>query len=269
MIGIAHFRRGSQIFRLLARVPSCRVFLIVSWMFGAALLPIVAEFPETAKLDSALFGKTIRNIAYASDLPLDRSHYDPYIGIKPGDILTRTGVKGAIQFLYESGRFSSIDVEANPDGDAVDLLFSLRQNYYFNKFSVEGKVNLKGRSLWEVLPLPIGQRFTDGRLEEARQSVLRFMHEGGFYRAQVKVRKMADDRNRQVDTVFEVQPGTLATIRAIEVAGIPAPGAEELQHRFGYHEGEKYDRSRLNARLDSLRKTNMSPQPVKRMFPFA
>ena len=211
-------------------------------------------FAESAEPETAQFGKTIRSIEFSSDVPLDRAHYDPYLGIKPGDLLTRTGVKSAIQFLYACGRFSSISVEALPAGDAVHLLFRLRHNYYFNKFSIEGDVDLKGRSLWEWVSLPTGQRITEEGLEQSRQAVLKFMVERGFFGAQVKVRTVPDEADRQVDVVFMVQPGVLATIRSIEVTGVPIPQAGELLRKFRFHKGKRYDRSRLNARLDNLRK---------------
>ena len=120
----------------------------------ALLVFIVQFFASNCDLHAAdpgalPFGKAIKEISYASDLPIDRSHYDSFIGIKPGDILTRTGVKSAIQSLYDTGRFSGIVVDAFPDGDAARLRFTLEHNYYFNKFSAE-KINLKGRFLWEL-----------------------------------------------------------------------------------------------------------------------
>ena len=131
---------------------------------------ICTQAAELDEPDLALFGKKISQISFSSDLPLDRSHYDPYLGIKSGDLLTRTGVKAAIQSLYESGRFSQILVDASPSGDLVDICFDLRHNYYFNRFSLEGDIKFRGRSLWEVVSLPIGQRFTK---EKRGRAVLR------------------------------------------------------------------------------------------------
>ncbi len=231
------------------------LFLIVTCF--SAFYPLLAESPDSVRLGSALFGKIIRRIDYASDLPLMRSHYDPYLGMKPGDALTRTGVKGAIQFLYESGRFSAVGVEAAPAGDAVDIRFNLRHNYYFNKFLLDGNLDLQGRSLWEWMSLPIGQRFTESRLEEARQAVVRFMKERGYFLARASVRTVADEENRQVDTIFDVQPGELAAVRSVTVSGIPSSDAQKVLRQFGFKKGQRYDRSRLSARLDNLRKQFM------------
>jgi outer membrane protein insertion porin family len=217
--------------------------------FFAAARGWAADEPE-----ATLFGRRIREISFSSDLPLDRSHYAPYLGIKPGDVLTRTGVKTAIQFFYDTGRFSRIAVDAADAGDSVDLCFNLRHNFYFNSFSVEGGIKLGDRSLWELVQLPVGQRYTPEKLESARLEMLRFVRERGYYLARVEANTVVQADMLQVNTIFKVQPGTLATIRSIEVQGVPPPGSEELRKRFGFRAGRKFDRSRVNARLENLRK---------------
>ncbi len=212
------------------------------------------ESLRASEPDFSLFGRPVRSVAFVAERELDPKHYAPFIGIKPGDLLTRTGVKNALQFLYETGRFSQVIAEATPQADGVELRFRLQHSYYFNRFSIVGKVDLKGRSLLELISLPVGQRFTEQSLEQARQAVVAFMKERGYYLAQVKARPVVDEDTRQVDTVFEVQTGQLATIRSIELAGVPAQQANDLRRRFGFRIGNRYDRSRLNGRLESLRK---------------
>jgi outer membrane protein insertion porin family len=222
--------------------------------FFLLLLGLCGKPVESGETDSALFGKPVRRIEITPET-LNPSHYVPYLGIKTGDSLTRTAVKGAIQFLYECGRFSQIDVEALPEGDGVLLRFNLQQNYYFNKFSIKGKVDLKGHTLGEWASMPIGKQFTQEKLEEAERAVLKFMREKGFYLAKVKAKQTLDDKTRLVNTIFEVQPGSLAVIEAIDdPAGLPLRESEEISKILGYRAGRSYDRSRLNARLENLRK---------------
>jgi outer membrane protein insertion porin family len=221
-----------------------------SIIFIISVLPGYAEELSNPKL--TLFGKTIRHIDF--DPVLDRAHFDPYLGIKPGSMLTQTAVKAAIQFLYESGRFSEITVEAFPEGEEVNIRFKLRNNYYFNRFSIIGQVDLKGRSLGDLVSLPVGQRFTDEKLEESRHAILKFLNEGGFYLAKVIARPVMDNKTRYVNTIFEVNAGKLATIRSIDVPGVPSPESKAVLETFGYKKGSRYDRSRLNSRVENLRK---------------
>ena len=204
--------------------------------------------------DESYFGKKIHSIEYSVEPSIDRTHYDPYLGIHPGDLLTRSALKRGIQSLYDSGRFSSVAVDAVPEGDGIILNFKLQHNYYFNNFSLEGDVDLKGRSLWEWVSLPIGKRYTDAGLEESRRMVLDFLKNRGFYLAQVVARTIRDDKFRQVDVVFDVQPGELARIGSIKIQGVPEWDLRDLSEKFGFREGEEFERSRLADRQDSLRK---------------
>lgn len=213
-----------------------------------------AKSADSADLNSAFFGRIIRRIAFSSDVPLNRSHYDAFIGVQAGDLLTRTAIKTAIQRLHDYGRFSSIAVDAFPDNDGVVLQFRLRHNYYFNRFTLAGNIDLKGRSLWESIPLPIGQRYTAERLEESRKAVLTFVKERGFYLAEVSAHTVANAHTRQIDTTFSVQPGDLAKIDAIDISGVPPQNKQELLDRFEFRPGQKFDRSRLNSQLENLRK---------------
>ena len=204
--------------------------------------------------DESYFGKKIRSIEYSIEPSLNRTHYDPYLGLRPGDLLTRSGLKRGIQSLYDSGRFSSVAVDAVTEGDGIILSFKLQHNYYFNNFSLEGNVDLKGRALWEWVSLPVGKRYTEAGLEESRRMVLAFMKKRGFYLAQVEARTIRDDKFRQVDVVFDVTPGELARIGSIKIQGVPEWDLKDLADKFGFREGEEFDRSKLADRLESLRK---------------
>ncbi len=226
----------------------------IYFFVGFILAALSGSAEELSNSQSAFFGKAIKIIEFKADPPVTRSQIDPYLGIKPGTVLTRTGLKEAIQFLYETGRFAQVEVEAFHEREGVNLRFNLVHNYYFNKFTTEGNFNLKGRSLWEWVSLPIGQHFTADKLEDARLAVLKLFNERGFYFAKVKPRLIWDERARQVNTVFEVETGRLAVIRSIEVTGAPFPESNAVLDKFGYKKGKQYDRSRLNNRIENIRK---------------
>ena len=218
------------------------------FLFGAAEV-----CANDTGLGPAVFGKKLNSVEYVSDQPLDRAHLDPVVPARPGVILTRTVVKTSIQALYDTGRFATISVEAVPDGDGVILRFNLAQNYYFNRFSVEGAPKLDRRSLWEILRLPVGDRFTRQKLEEARQAVLSLMRDRGYSLAEVEARTTSDPRTRQVDSVFPVTPGAQTRVRSLDIRGVPPESAVEIREKIGFAQGAAFDRQRLRRRLDALK----------------
>lgn len=217
-------------------------------------LTALCAAPANLLPDAELFGKTIRSIQYAADRPLERARYDRSIGLKPGDILTRTGLKAAIQALYDTGSFSEIAAAAVPEGDGVQLEFRLLLSTYFSRFFISNNVDLGGRLSYDVMALPVGERFSAQKLEEARQAVLAYMREKGFYQAEVTARTMQGGDDGQIDTTFEVQPGRLATIRSLVIRGVPAQESTEIRAQLKLEEGQKYQRDRFRKRLDALKK---------------
>jgi hypothetical protein len=79
--------------------------LLIALLFYILFAALSLYAAESSEPDPVLFGKIIHEISYASDLPINRAHYDLNLGMKQGERLTRTGVKRAIQSLYETGRF--------------------------------------------------------------------------------------------------------------------------------------------------------------------
>ncbi len=227
----------------------CVLFVHI-FLFCAAL---TAPGRLQAQESAAFYGRPVSSIDYHADRPLEKSHFDSLIGIKPGDPLTHTALKGAMQALYDTGNFSSIAADASPEGSGVRLIFDLRLNYYFNLFTVEGDVDFAGRSPAEVLSLPVGEPFSETRLEASRLALEKYLKDQGFYRAQVRTQVARDEATRQVDTTFEVKPGELARISSVDISGIPPSEEAIIREKLGFQPGQKYKRSRLRRRVGSLR----------------
>ncbi len=231
--------------------PCAFILIVFSLAFSSA-----AAADAGNKVD--LFGRTIRKIEFLeieSNRPLDHTLYDRIVGLKEGrDKLTQTGLKSAIQALYDAGIVSDISISGEPDGDEVLLQFRMRPSTYFNRFQISKGVDLGGRSVVEAIGLPVGDRFSFTRVEEARQSVLKFLHDQGLYEGAVTARWVGEDGSPRVDTFFEVQPGPQAIVRSLAVHGVPQNVVPSIREKLGLAEGDKYRRDRFQKRLDALKR---------------
>jgi outer membrane protein insertion porin family len=227
-------------------------YLPLTLMLVTGVMSARAETPEDT-IGAGAFGRPLHSVEFLSDQPFDRAHLEGVLPVKPGSLLTRTAVKASIQALYDTGRFSTITVEAVAGGQGIDLTFHVTLNFYFNNFSVEGAPKLGRRSLWELLKLPVGERFTLQRLEETRKGVEALMWDRGFSLAQAEVRTSSNAQTRQVDTVFVIRPGSRTRVAALDLQGVPAASSVEIRERIGYGEGSLLDRQRLRRRLDALK----------------
>lgn len=223
----------------------------------ALLWTLTLLFPGSCCADDItdLLGRNIRRIEYQAELPIDRSRYDLLIGLKIGDDLTRSGVKKALQALYDTGRFSSMAAEVSPDGDGVALVFRLNLTYYFNRFVIRGAPDVRGRAPWEVLALPVGERFTSKRLEDVQRMVQDYMKEQGYFQSVVKLRSESDFQKHQVDVYLDVAAGRQPRVRSVTVTGVPPFEEREIRSKLGAAAGKKYSRRRVMRRLDSIRES--------------
>ncbi len=233
---------------------------LVPISFGALFLLLMplpepaASFQTPAATEAALFGAVIRSVEYSADAPLDRADYDSLIGLKPGDRLTRTGVKNAIQALYGTELFASIVVEAERAEDGVRVTFLLRHAYFFNQFEVEGDLDLEGRSLTEVLRLPVGDRYTLEKLEEAQQAVARMVEERGYYLAHIETRTEVNRVTFRIDTVFAMKTGEQAVLGSFEIQGVPDAEIIPIRKRLKLREGKGYSHRKVAGLLEGLKK---------------
>jgi outer membrane protein insertion porin family len=228
-------------------------------LFLAVLAALSSAVPARTAAETDLFGRTIRKIEVVeadSGLPLEPSRYGRIIGLKEGSAkLTRAGLKNAIQALYDAGIVSDISVSGTPDDDSVTLVFQVRLSSYFNLFHVSKGVDLGGLSAAEAIGLPVGERFSAAKLEDARQSVLGFMREQGFYEAQVQAHWARDGNSPRVNTTFEVQAGPRATVRSLEIQGVPENMIPSIRERLGLTKGHGYRHDHFQKRLDALKRS--------------
>lgn len=223
------------------------------FLLASSLEP--AQAPPTPVAEQVTpFGSVIRSIDYSTDAPLDKADYDSMIGLKPGDTLTRTGIRRAIQVLYSTRLFASVVVDADRAEDGVRLTFHLRHNYFFNEFKVEGDFDLEGRSLRDLLRLPVGEEYTPDRLQGVRQAVARLVEERGYYFAQIKTRTEVNKETFQVVVVFEIQTGKQAVLGSYEVQGVPEAEVRPIRKRLKLEEGKRYSHRKVAGLLEGLKK---------------
>src|SRR5215831_17716805 len=75
--------------------------------------------------------------------------------IHPGDTLTVANVRASIQALYDTGRYSYVEVEATTADSKTALTFHVKPNSFFSTFRLEPD-NLLDRPLSSYFRLPYG-----------------------------------------------------------------------------------------------------------------
>ncbi len=169
-----------------------------------------------------------------------------------------TKIHDAIVALYGSGQIASVDVIATPVGnDDVRLRFILKRKERVDKILVNigetvGDNVTQDDILFKLNLLSSGSTVTEQNLRSNADVILDYLRDRGFYRSEVKYTKTVRPNSTAVNIIFDVTPGTQATVQSIDlkIDGIESPiSVNELSLSIG----ERYSRQRLTADLDKIR----------------
>src|SRR5262245_9053241 len=142
-------------------------------------LILVLLLPLMAEAQQQYYGTRVSSIAISgSDSQADLQ----VLPIHIGDTLTPENVRAAIQVLYDTRHYSSIEADAEqaPDG-TTSLTFRVRPVFYFSTFRVEPD-NLLDRPLSSYFRLPFGEKFTTAAAERVAQDTTELLVSEGYFR---------------------------------------------------------------------------------------
>ena len=181
---------------------------------------------------------------------------EPLLLQKVNQPLDKYKVRRSVQALYDTGKFSDIQVEAqrNPQGE-ITLTFSARENFFFGSIRVEGAPDPPtDNQLVNASKLVLGEKFTDDKIKTAMEGMQRELQDDGYFKAVVKPFYEWDSRNQQVKVVFGVTKGASARVGAVLVTGSPGVTPGEIRDEARFHSGDRVSSARLTRALERLRK---------------
>ena len=181
---------------------------------------------------------------------------EPLITQKPNEPLDKHKVRQSVQALYNTGRFSDIQVEAqrNPRGEIV-LTFNARENFFFGSILVEGAPDpLTSTQLMNASKLMLGDQFTEEKIKTAIAGMQNLLVENGYYRSIVQPSYEWDPPNQQAKVLFAIQKGPRARVGHVNVTGTPGYDILRILDIAKIHPGDQVSARRTTRALERLRK---------------
>jgi outer membrane protein insertion porin family len=218
------------------KVRALILVLLVPWFVHAA-----PQFYGTHVAGLALMGAESQD-----DLRL--------IPLHTGDLITAENVRAAIEALYNSGRYNSVQVDAQPapNGD-TNLTFIVRVHYYFSTFRLEPP-HLLERSLSTYSRIPVGEKFSESMVQRIIDETKDLLKSEGYFEATITPQYDYDDATHLVSVVLKAEPGPQAKIAKVKIEG----GEEtfpsgELLHALKIDPGDDFSSSKLEEGVSNVR----------------
>ncbi|HYN74469.1 MAG TPA: POTRA domain-containing protein, partial [Candidatus Methanoperedens sp.] len=200
-------------------------------------------------------GPVISSVSFQVSSPFLISHEElsGLIKVRPGDRLTREGVRASIRGLSEKAIFREVSAFTRETDGKVDLLFYLRPFPLVVEIEVAGAKRFTPVQIISASRLKRGAPVEEKNLSDAEEAVRAFLTRKGFVRGTVSVSVTCNVENgggKVLVTVAEGAPGTVGSLRF--------PGAtrftpEEMARFLGAEAGKPHDFRRWEKGLSRLR----------------
>ena len=170
--------------------------------------------------------------------------------------LDRQRVGKSIRDLYATGRFASVEVQAEQQQkNEIRLVFIASENLFVGAVTVEGTPKRPtGSQLIDTSKIELGEVYSTEKVEAGIARMKQLLADNGYYQAQVTVK---EDRNPNIQRIilnFVVTPGPVARIGRVALEGDAGMSAEELQKVAKFHPGDTVSIQRITSALQRLRK---------------
>ncbi len=183
-----------------------------------------AEADSTDEADSlADVGPTrVGEITVAGNVRTETDRIRRAFAVTPGGRYDKDSLRRGIRALVELGLFRDVWLEELPHGDTADLVIHVSERPRISKITFTGNHKRESSELEKKISLRAGDILTATTLQTQVDSLLRYYHDEGFARAQVRTAVDTSATTAEAAVRFEITEGEKVRITRIAFEGVQA-----------------------------------------------
>jgi outer membrane protein insertion porin family len=192
----------------------------LGWWISVPTLAVLIWSPVAAAPEQ-YEGRTIASIQFdPGKQPLPTDQLLNMLPLRPGDTLSNSSVREAIQRLYATGEYVDIAVDASLGTSGVSLKFLTKPSYFVGHVGVSGVPEPPNEGQLVVATrLQLGTEYSEADLNRAVEHLVDVARRNGLYHAMVKPQTAFDRNTQQVNIDFSVDAGARAKFDGVVVTG--------------------------------------------------
>ena len=238
----------------------------LAWSQNSRLAPVSQAQAKTTTDNSAAVlgglakyvGQNVNEIRFRGITGTNPEMLRSMLAQKVNEPLDRDELHASLEKLYATGRFASLQVEADqvPTGGLI-LTFVATENYFNGAVNVEGapsKTNPRPHQLINATKLDLGALFSIENVKRSVEYMTKVMQDNGYYESSITYVLIPHDETRQMGVTFHVAPGELARIGQVTLEGDTGIAKDQVQKITKLKPGAQVRSDRLNRALERLRK---------------
>jgi outer membrane protein insertion porin family len=248
------------------------IFLTLLLVLTAPAVAASGDAPRLAPDLSRYEGRTVESVTLEVEgASLDEAALGELrarLRVAAGAVFSAVLVRESLQSLFDTGRVADARVEARdaagngPDGrPRVALRFVMRprvsvERVEFTVATTPGANVSEDELRSRLTLLEPGKRLSDAALRESAEAVVAYLHDRGYYRAEVSYDTRLDPTRTRSTVVFDVRPGAPTTLESfdIQLKGFDGAPLAEARRELKLQPGEHFTQSALGEDVARVRR---------------
>lgn len=210
-----------------------RLFSPFACLFVCLVCSHAADLPGAGGLE----GKPIQAVQFdPPKQPLTPEQLSSIVGFQNNAPLGSDELRSAIKKLYATGRYSNVEVDAEPAGGGVTLIFRTQEQWFIGPVEVGGNAKYPPNrgQLANATRLELGQPYTVDSLGTALDGLQRLLQRDGFFEATIQPKIQRDPDHQEISLTFLVDSGKRARLTTPIITGDPKMPAEKVASETKY-----------------------------------
>ena len=216
--------------------------------------PQTSETNPLAKYE----GQSVSNIEFRGVTSADTATLRTLLVQKTGEPLDPEKLRASIKALYATGRFATLNVEADRSARGeLTLIFNVTENYFNGSMSVNGtpqKTDPKPNQLIASSQIDLGDVFSEDKVVSSIDRMKKIFADNGYYEATITYTLDPNPKDSQMAMHFHATPGPLALVGDVSIRGDAGIAPEQVRSLTKLKAGAKVSSQRVTRALERMRK---------------
>jgi outer membrane protein assembly factor BamA len=211
---------------------------------------------QTAQLLASYEGQNVSSVEIAGHPELSVSQFASSLAQQSGKPFSQKDVNATAAALKSNGQFKEVRIQVEPEANGLRVLFILEPAVYIGIFQFPGASRFTYSRLVQIANYPSDTPFNQADIEQARQNLILFFRQQGYFQAQVQQELSTDSEHAIANVIFHTDLARQAKFGDIVIEGAPPEQTEHLRHGLttllarargaAVRVGRTYNRSSLN-----------------------
>jgi len=200
-------------------------------------------------------GKIVRQIDFRGIAGTNPAMLRGLITVEVNQPLDRDPLQQSLKTLYATGRFATLNVEADTVPNGIALTFVAVENYFNGQVRVEGLTSAVPRpsDLVNASRLDLGEQFSEEEVQSGLPRMKKVLTDNGYYESSITYRLTPNEDTRQMGITFQVDEGAIARVGKVTIHDDTGIDQSKIQKITKLKPGSKVSFDHFSRALERLR----------------